>query len=774
MKKFVSIKKIFVMLLVSTLIFSINPIIIRVKAESPDIVYVDDDFNENTSGWGYDHFDKISNGTDAVAENGTVYVNSGMYEAPRYITTWKTLSVIGENKETTIIDGEGVDYGVIIWGAPWVEFSGFTIKNCQIGIIATLSWSAKIFNNIISDNSDVGLDVLQSSYVQVYENEIQYNNIGIRAVNYQNRKIFHNNFIGNTQNAHGESSDDWDDGYPSGGNYWEDYDGIDDDDDGIGDTPYDIPGGDNQDRYPLMNLYSDTGNYDISSTPGGANIYIDAEYKGQTPNFISGISIGEHNIKLTKGGYQDYTDIEYLYGGRTLVYDVILTPIEPGVGWIYGTVRDNTSAPIEDAYVCVIISGTNNTECTYTDDQGHYSVLIPTGTHSVETSKQGYQSQIIHDVTVGDNHSIEVNFILTKIEGGQTTETGSYDISSEPSDADIYIDDVYYGKTPKIITGMPTGAHVTRLTKSGYQDWSDERYLHVNETITYDVILTLDENEPFNGWIFGSVTNYSGLPLEDALIYIVIGDTNTTRCTYTNENGIYNISISPGTYDAEAGKEGYQFGIAYDIVVNPNTATEINFILEESIESGNETGLRGADANEQLIEEKILPYIKNDKVAAKIRIDSEAETISYYSDEVLIELNKTKEMISFTVGAEDGTRGTILIIRIGEGVLSDLDNLTVTYDGEPIDEFIDIEEFFVIEEDTVPGWLRLLTITGLYVLIRIPHFSEHTITITSIVESVGGVVEAIGGITAVILYIVVFAIVAILYIAPILFIEKKK
>jgi len=68
--------------------------------------------------------------------------------------------------------------------------------------------------------------------------------------------FFHNNLLDNSKQvfATGDSSNMWDNGYPSGGNYWSDYQGLDSNGDGIGDSAYTIDEM-NEDRYPLMEPY---------------------------------------------------------------------------------------------------------------------------------------------------------------------------------------------------------------------------------------------------------------------------------------------------------------------------------------------------------------------------------------------------------------------------------------------------------------------------------------------------------------------------------------
>jgi parallel beta-helix repeat protein len=119
-----------------------------------------------------------------------------------------------------------------------------------------------IVRNMVIRGFDNGI-ALYSSHNTISGNNITNNGDGIWLIYSSDSAIFHNNFVNNTQQVYYNSStktNAWDNGYPSGGNYWSDYKGIDEKSgpnqdqpgsDGIGDTPYSIKEG-VVDRYPLM------------------------------------------------------------------------------------------------------------------------------------------------------------------------------------------------------------------------------------------------------------------------------------------------------------------------------------------------------------------------------------------------------------------------------------------------------------------------------------------------------------------------------------------
>jgi parallel beta-helix repeat protein len=135
-------------------------------------------------------------------------------------------------------------------------------NNCQYGISVFDSLNNSIVGNNIANNGE-GAYLSDSSNNSIYGNTVTNNDHGIWFDDSSNNSIHHNNFINNTDqviNYAFSSVNVWDDGYPSGGNYWSDYNGTDSyygpdqnatGSDGIADTSC-IIDADNTDHYPLM------------------------------------------------------------------------------------------------------------------------------------------------------------------------------------------------------------------------------------------------------------------------------------------------------------------------------------------------------------------------------------------------------------------------------------------------------------------------------------------------------------------------------------------
>jgi parallel beta-helix repeat protein len=112
-----------------------------------------------------------------------------------------------------------------------------------------------VYNEIYKEYHYAGIYIYGSSnFNTISGNNITDNSYGIE-VHGSDNTIFHNNFINNQNQIYlSDAINTWDDGYPSAGNYWSDYTGVDADGDGIGDTPY-IIDENNQDNYPLVNQF---------------------------------------------------------------------------------------------------------------------------------------------------------------------------------------------------------------------------------------------------------------------------------------------------------------------------------------------------------------------------------------------------------------------------------------------------------------------------------------------------------------------------------------
>jgi parallel beta-helix repeat protein len=251
---------------------------------------------------------------DAANSGDTVFVHEGTYYETLTVDKW--LNLIGENKETTIIDANGTWCGIYVT-AYGVHVSGFTIQNgihfhgiylretysCVIednifkhnffGVYLFHSTWNTITNNLMTENQ-YGVRLYSSNWNTIADNNITsnlfycislygdscenniYGNIilnnlypgsyGIHIGNNDpGNTIYHNALINNTVQVWTlNQTNDWDNG--AEGNYWSDYGGIDADGDGIGDSTYVIDE-DNQDNYPLMSPYC----YWSNPIPGDVN-----------------------------------------------------------------------------------------------------------------------------------------------------------------------------------------------------------------------------------------------------------------------------------------------------------------------------------------------------------------------------------------------------------------------------------------------------------------------------------------------------------------------
>jgi len=236
-----------------------------------------------------------SNVQPSMAEwTGTIYIRAiyirtdGHIDpptAPMTTLDYVTYTFIGDiydysiivERDNIILDGAGFtlegtgvppfSIGIILFDRINVTIKNVTVKDFYVGILLENSSKNSVSRNNIANNA-YGIYLLRSSKNGVSGNNITNNEcLGIWLKLSSNNRFWYNNIIDNAQQVYiypAGYCNIWDYGYPSGGNYWSDYTGVDyysgpyqneTGSDGIGDTPYVIDAY-NVDHYPLMKPWS--------------------------------------------------------------------------------------------------------------------------------------------------------------------------------------------------------------------------------------------------------------------------------------------------------------------------------------------------------------------------------------------------------------------------------------------------------------------------------------------------------------------------------------
>jgi PEGA domain len=206
---------------------------------------------------------------------------------------------------------------------------------------------------------------------------------------------------------------------------------------------------------PLTNV----GVLQVISTPGGADLYVDQVYSGETATTVGNLQNGEHQVRLRLAGYQDWTGSVPVKGGATTTITPALAPLGQA---LTGDIQVSSIPPGGAVYLDGQYQG-------ITPAAEHLELTgMGTGRHTLSIQLTNFQDYM-ETVIVNAGQITRISAVLTPAKN--PSSVGNLQITSQPGGAEILIDNQYRGITPLTLSSFPAGNHTLLIRLNGYQDY---------------------------------------------------------------------------------------------------------------------------------------------------------------------------------------------------------------------------------------------------------------------------------------------------------------
>ena len=228
------------------------------------------------------------------------------------------------------------------------------------------------------------------------------------------------------------------------------------------------------------------GNIFLESEPNGAQIYIDGKNTNKvTPDTLLNYPAGNHSITLKKTDFRDTTFQINVIAYLTVSKKITLISINGNI-----FIQSNPSGA--DIYLSDKSTGKTTPDTLKNLAEGTYKITLKYPDYNDTT----FYSNVFQNTTTNEN------ITLTKM-----IEYGDLYIQSDPSGADIYVDNNNTGKsTPDTIKHLVVGSHNVTLKLNGYFDadvtLNIEKGTVANENITLSEILPVQTDTLYYSYIF--------------------------------------------------------------------------------------------------------------------------------------------------------------------------------------------------------------------------------------------------------------------------------